>query len=244
MARAATDKRFIHYRSTTPGTVPVAADLAEGELFINIPDRAIFTNEGGTVVLLNPDTAINVIDSLTSTSTTEPLSAAQGKALNDKIEGLGTIHNAPDIAGRDALATAGTVDALDVVHVDDDGDGKWARYQNLGTAATPVWVKISDEDALAAGLGATNLGVTATPTSVTVTNTSGSDAPILPVDATNAGLMIPADKAKLDLYPATPIDSWVDLDDTAAAIVAGSIVQANAAGDALEFNNVLDGGLI
>lgn len=243
MTRAATDKRFIHYRSITPSTIPIAADLEQGELFVNLADRAVYTkDQTNAVVLLNPDTAVD--NTLTSTDTTVALSAAQGKVLNDKIDGLGTIHNAPDNTGRDDLATAGTVDSLDVVHVDDDGDGKWARYQNLGTSAAPVFVKISDEDALAAGLGATNLGVTATPTGVTVTNTSGSDAPILPVDATNAGLMIPADKAKLDLYPATPIDSWVDLDDTAAAIVAGSIVQANAAGTALEFNNALDGGLI
>ena len=117
---------------------------------------------------MNPDTAITVVDSLTSTSTTEPLSAAQGKALNDKIEGLGTIHNGADIAARDALASAGTADSLDVVHVDDDGDGNWARYQNLGTAAAPIWTKISDQDALNAGLGATNLGVTASPTGVTL----------------------------------------------------------------------------
>jgi len=243
MARAATDKRFIHYRSITTGTVPTAVDIEQGELFINLADRAVYSKDGAdNVVLLNPDTA--VINTLTSTNTAAALSAAQGKALNDKIEGLGTIHNAPNITGRNALAAAGDVDTLDVVHVDDDGDGKWSRYQNLGTSAAPVFVKISDQDALAAGLGATDLGVTASPTGLAVTNTSGSDAALPAVTATNAGVMLPGDKAKLDLYPATPIDSWVDLDDTAATIVAGSIVQANAAGNALEFNNVLDGGLI
>lgn len=239
MARTATDKQFKHYRSNTAGVIPLSDDLGQGELFINLPDQAVYTKDAtDTIVLLNRLTVVN--DTLTSTSTTEALSAAQGKALNDKIEGLGTIHSAADTAARDSLAAAGDVDQLDVVHVSDDGDSKWARYQNLGTSAAPVWVKISDEDALSAGLGATNLGATASPTGVVVTNTSGSDATLPLASATDAGLMAPADKSKLDGLPG----AWTELTDTAATITAGGIVQANAAGDALEFNNTLDGGTI
>ena len=52
--------------------------------------------------------------------------------------------------------------------------------------------------------------------------------------------MAPADKSKLDGLPG----AWTELTDTADTITAGGIVQANAAGDALEFNNTLDGGII
>jgi hypothetical protein len=66
----------------------------------------------------------------------------------------------------------------------------------------------------------TNLGYTAAPTQGTVTNSNGTSAVLPVVDATNAGLMIPADKVKLDLYRATP---FVFGRDTAPG-PAGSIV--------------------
>lgn len=275
MARAATDIRLVHYHSITATNTPAPADLEQGEIAINLPDRAIYTKEGANIIRLNP-LAAAINNTLTSTSTTESLSAAQGKVLKDLIDGMGTIHSAPDIAGRDALATAGTVDNLDVVHVADDGDSKWARYQNLGTSAAPAWTKISDEDALSAGLGATNIGYTASPTQGVVTNTSGSDGTIPAADATNAGLLLPAEKTKLaglttpDLgYTASATqglvtnaggtDATLPLVTTTnaglqapadkaksdlypATVVASTVLQGNAAGTALEFNNVLTGG--
>lgn len=174
--------------SDTAAAVPLAAEMQAQEVGINTVDKKLFVkNLSNNVVELDFGTPLN--DTLTSTSTTEGLTAAQGKVLNDKIDGIGTIHEAPDITGRDSLATAGTVDKLDLVHVLDDGDGKWARYQNTGTAAVPVWVKTSDQDAVAAGLGATNLGTTYTATTVTTTNTSGSDSVIAGATNAEAGVL-------------------------------------------------------
>jgi len=160
---------------------------------------------------------VTVVDDLTTGGGTDALSADQGVALKALIDGMGDVHQAATIAARDALAAAGTADTNDVVFVTDDGDGKWARYQNLGTAATPNWAKIQDEDALNAGLGATNLGYTAAAGQGTVTNSSGSDA-VIPVSAgANAGLVIP---------PTT----------------ASSFLMVNSAGNAYEQVVTIDGG--
>lgn len=159
------------------------------------------------LLALSPQTTVN--DTLVSTSSTEALSAGQGKVLKDLIDGLGDVTLAADITARDA---AGPYTANDVVFVSDDGDGKWARYQAItagATGAAATFVKIQDEDALNAGLSATNLGYTASPTDGTVTNTTGADATLPVVDGTNAGLMIPADKTKLDFVSVTQA---VDLD--------------------------------
>ena len=68
---------------------------------------------------------------------------------------------------------------------------------NAGLAIEP------DGDPLAAGGGggATNLGVTASPTGVTVTSDTGTDAAIPLANGTNAGLMAPAQHTKLGDLP-------------------------------------------
>lgn len=69
---------------------------------------------------------------------------------------------------------------------------------NAGLAIEP------DGDPLAAGGGggATNLAVTASPTGVTVTSDTGTDAAIPLANGTNAGLMAPAQHTKLGDLPA------------------------------------------
>lgn len=139
----------------------------------------------------------------------------------------GTQYNAATVAARDAL-TGLSVSPADIVHVSDDGDGKWAKYQPTavdGNGSGTAWIKIADEDALAAGLGATDLGYTASPTQGTVTNTTGADAILPVVNGTNAGLMIPADKTKLDFVTATQA---VDLD---AIETASHVAGVLASGD-------------
>ena len=51
MARSALDKFFRLFRSETAGTVPPAADLFRGELFVNLVDRAFFTKDQNDVVV-------------------------------------------------------------------------------------------------------------------------------------------------------------------------------------------------
>jgi hypothetical protein len=155
-----------------------------------------YKTTAGEIADLAP--ATTVIDNLTSSSSVAALSANMGRELKSLIDGLGDIKHVATIAARDGLSG---LSASDLVHVDDDGDGKWARYQVIattdGTGANTTFVKVSDEDALSAGLGATNLGYTAAPTQGTVTNTSGSDAVIPATDGTNAGLFLPSEKTKV-----------------------------------------------
>lgn len=227
-------------RSVATAAIPV---LAPGEWGMTEVGPAIELGQSGAKPNISiPLTGVTLNDTLTSTSTTEGATANAAKQLKDLIDGLGTVHEAADIAGRDALAAGGTADYLHLVHVLDDGDGKWARYQNLGTAAVPAWVKVADEDALAAGLVATNLGTTPSPTNVVVTNTSGNDATLPLADGTNAGLLAPADKTKLDAYAADPVDTYLELTDSPGTYTASTFVMVNAAGNALEHVTTIDGG--
>lgn len=188
--------------SDTPGAIPTAAELNDAEISINTVDKKLHgKNVAGALYTL--DFGVEINDTLTSTATDQALSAAQGKALNDLIMGLGTIFDAADLTDRDAKLASGEVGFLDVVHVEDDGDGQWARYQNLGTSAAPILVKVSDQDALSAGLGATNLSYTASPTGGTVGNTSGSDAAIPLATEVNAGQMLPSTGVVGDMVFAT-----------------------------------------
>lgn len=53
--RSASDKLFRHYRSETVGTIPPAADILRGELFVNLADRDLYTkDQTDEVVQLTP----------------------------------------------------------------------------------------------------------------------------------------------------------------------------------------------
>lgn len=70
--------------------------------------------------------AMVIVDNLETNDPTRALSAAQGMALRALIHGLGDVKVVAD------LAAAGALDDLskdDVVHVLNNGSGKWARYQ-------------------------------------------------------------------------------------------------------------------
>jgi len=197
MSRNTTATPVQHYGSETANAVPLASDLLVREIATNAADQRIYTKDNsGVVIELAP--AEVVVDNLTSTSSTSVLSAGQGKVLADRISGLGTIFEAPDIAGRDTLAAAGTATYLDIVHVLDNGDSRWARWQNLGTGASPIWVLISDEDGLSASLVATNLTYTQSATDGTVVNNAGTNAVIPLSTGAFAGLMSPAHHTKLE----------------------------------------------
>jgi len=221
MARNILDFPIRPYTSETGAVAPLAADLSTHEIAVNSVDKKIYQKkvDNSVVVLYEPETGASVKalyeaeanaftdaqftklaslyqtvinDTLVSTSVVGALSANQGKVLKDLIDGLGTVHKAASIAARDALAAAGIADAGAVVFVVDDGDTKWARYQNLGTAGVPIWAKIQDEDGYNSSLASTALGFTASPTTGTVTCSSGTDAVIPLADGTNSGLALPA----------------------------------------------------
>jgi hypothetical protein len=57
------------YRSTTAAAVPLAANLAAGELALNIVDGKLYYNDSGTVKLLASNAATTVVNTITFGST-------------------------------------------------------------------------------------------------------------------------------------------------------------------------------
>lgn len=83
------------------------------------------------------DSAIagNVVDNLTTANGAKALSAAQGKALKDLIDGLGDVTVVADMTAAAALTG---IDKSDIIHVTDNGSGKWVRYQ-ITAAGDGTW---------------------------------------------------------------------------------------------------------
>ena len=168
------------------------------------------------ILALVTPTTIN--DTLISSSTTEALSANQGRLLKNLIDGIGDITPVANVAARNALTG---IDAGDIIHVIDDGDAKWARYQITsttdGTYAGSVSVKVGDQDW--SGLASVDLGYTASPTQGVVTNTGGTTSVLPAATGVNAGLMLPAAFTKLGFIAVTQA---VDLDalETASHAIA------------------------
>lgn len=88
------------------------------------------------------DSAVNaklnsadVVNNLTTNDAAKPLSAAQGKALNDKIDGLGDVQVVANLAAAAALTG---LDNGDIVHVLNNGSSKWVRYQ-ITSAGDGTW---------------------------------------------------------------------------------------------------------
>lgn len=79
--------------------------------------------------------AADVVNNLTTNDAAKPLSAAQGKALNDKIDGLGDVQVVADLTAAAALTG---LDNGDIVHVLNNGSAKWARYQ-ITSAGDGTW---------------------------------------------------------------------------------------------------------
>lgn len=79
--------------------------------------------------------AVDVVDALTSTNAAAPLSAKQGKVLKDLIDGLGDVMAVADLA---EAATLTGLDRGDLIHVVNNGSGKWVRYQ-VTAAGDGTW---------------------------------------------------------------------------------------------------------
>ena len=67
------------YRSTTAAAVPLAANLAAGELAINIPDGKLYYNDSGTVKLLASNASTTVVNTISfGTTGLTPSTATSG----------------------------------------------------------------------------------------------------------------------------------------------------------------------
>jgi hypothetical protein len=131
-------------------------------------------------------------------------------------------YQVADIAARNALTNMTIGDTVFVVDASADATVStgWAIYRWMGAAYT----KIAEEESLEITAGGANLSYTAAPTQGTVVSSSGDDAIIPAVDGTNAGLMLPEHRTKLNHLNVT---AATDLDairgaSHAAATLAGT----------------------
>ncbi len=131
-------------------------------------------------------------------------------------------YDVANIAARNALVGLTTGDRVFVLDATGDATVStgWAIYVWRGAAFT----KVAEEEGLDVVAGGASLSYTAAPTQGTVVSSSGADAIIPAVDGTNAGLMLPAHKVKVDhltLTAATDLDAMRTASH-AAATLAGS----------------------
>ena len=139
-------------------------------------------------------------------------------------ENIGTSdYKVADITARNALSGLSPGDSVMVDNATGDGTVTtgWALYQYLAPA---TWRKVAEQESLdiVAG-GATNLAYTAGATQGIVTSDTGADATLPAVDGTNAGLMLPAHKSKLDLLTIT---AAFDADASKAKLTFITVTQA------------------
>lgn len=133
-------------------------------------------------------------------------------------------YQVADIAERNGLIAGMSLgDRVFVTDATADAtvDAGWAIYVYMGSS---TWTKVAEEEGLDVVAGGANLTYTAGASSGIVSSDSGTDATITTVDGSNAGLMLPAHKAKIDWISITQA---VDLDaletaSHAAATTAGS----------------------
>lgn len=191
---------------------------------------------GGTWVVGQEYTTgdITVIDALTSTSTTNALSANQGRLLNLNDIASGAIVGTSLVLTKNDATTITIPNVSNLQGVLDQNNGleitlsgtnvqvafDFTELPLVGTvdnandriplydASGSVHGYITPSQIN--GSGVTNLAYTASPTQGVVTSDTGTDSTLPAVDNTNAGLMLPADKIKSDFITIT---QSVDLDD-------------------------------
>lgn len=124
----------------TPGDDTALANAIVGLIGTTPPashnhDSRYYTESEADLLLAARVLISDIVDNLSSTDGAKPLSAGQGKVLKDLIDGLGDVMTVADLA--EAAALTG-LDRGDLIHVLDNGAGKWARYQ-VTAAGDGTW---------------------------------------------------------------------------------------------------------
>ncbi len=134
-----------------------------------------------------------------------------------------TEYDVANITARNALTGLTTGDRVFVADATGDATvtAGWAIYAWRGAAYT----KIAEQEGLDVSVAGTNLSYTAAPTNGTVVSNTGNDATLLLADATNAGLMAPAQFTKLAFVTVT---AATDLDAMRAASHAAATLAGTA----------------
>ena len=154
-------------------------------------------------------------------------------------ENLGTTeYDVADITERNALTGLTIGDRVFVVDASADATltSGWAIYVWRGAGFT----KVAEEEGLDVSVGGANLSYTPSATQGVVVSSSGTNATLIAANATNAGLMVPAQFNKLAFLTLT---GAVNLDTVASASHAAVTLVGSAntnpltvAGQALGFS--------
>lgn len=162
--------------------------------FVATADQTVFTINGviatdGELVLVHRNGLyLHPVNDYTVSFSTDPetttITLATPASLNDVVAGF--VYNLTVVSGTGGGAT--TLDGLDDVIILNPQIGESIRWN--GTR----WVNAPD----AGGVEPTNLGNTPDADSVTITSSTGLSTDIAGATGTNAGVMVAADKTKLD----------------------------------------------
>lgn len=118
-------------------------------------------------------------------------------------------YEVADIAARNALSNLSLGDRIFVTDATGDAtvDAGWAIYVYRSVG---VYTKVAEEEGLDVVVGGANLTYTPGASDGIVVSSSGTDATIPGVTGSNAGLMLPAHKTKIDymtITAATDLDA-------------------------------------
>jgi len=142
------------YRSTTAAAVPLAANLAAGELAINITDGKLYYNDGGVVKLLASNAATTVVNTLSfgttgltpSTATSGAVTVAGTLVVGNGGTGLTTITAGRILFGAGTSALGNSANLFF-----DSANGRFG----LNTATPAVTTELVGTDAMLIPKGTT-----------------------------------------------------------------------------------------
>lgn len=148
------------------------------------------TGGTGAVDSVNSQTGVVVLDAddISDAVTTNKFVTAADKTKLSNLSGTNTGDQ--DLSGYSTTSHTHTLDNLSDVAITSPSTGQVLKYNGSG------WV--NDTDATAGGAGSTNLTTTLSSTQTVIVSDTGTDATIPAVDGTNAGVMTPTQKTKLD----------------------------------------------
>ena len=202
-----------HNYLDTAGLKPTAAEIEQGELAVNFADNMIWTKDTSGVVI--PVGAGNVQNNLTSPSTIAPLSAYQGKLLNQIKADLNG-NSSEDFTASNFI-TSGLVDGRDV-----SADG--AKLDGIESGATAdmsaseILTAIKTVDGAGSGLDADLLDGNSSSYFLPAASYTSSDvlAKIKTVDGAGSGL-------DADLLDGVQLSDIAKKTDYATSTVGGTV---------------------
>jgi len=142
------------YRSTTASAVPLAANLAAGELALNITDGKLYYNDGGTVKLLASNASTTVVNTISfgttgltpSTATSGAVTVAGTLVVANGGTGLTTITAGRILFGAGTSALGNSASLF--------WDSSNSRF-GVNTATPAVTAALVGTDALLIPVGTT-----------------------------------------------------------------------------------------